>query len=131
MNEFLMTALEHAAAAVSLLLMGACGVGLALRLLRVLRGQEAADGLTRRSVFAPGASLLAAAGVGLLSRLALYGLAYAMYRLLGVGNDGRLNPWRRCGRTGTRATTSASRRRATRPWATSGCGWCSFRCTRR
>ncbi|MDY3764092.1 MAG: mannosyltransferase family protein, partial [Candidatus Ventricola sp.] len=90
MNEFLMTALEHAAAAVSLLLMGACGVGLALRLLRVLRGQEAADGLTRRSAFAPGASLLAAAGVGLLSRLALYGLAYAMYRLLGVGNDGPL-----------------------------------------
>ena len=90
MNEFLMTALEHAAAAVSLLLMGACGVGLALRLLRVLRGQEAADGLTCRSAFAPGASLLAAAGVGLLSRLALYGLAYAMYRLLGVGNDGPL-----------------------------------------
>ena len=71
MNEFLMPALEHAAAAASLLLMGACGVGLALRLLRVLRGQEAADGLTRRSAFAPGASLLAAAGVGLLSRLAL------------------------------------------------------------
>ena len=35
-------------------------------------------------------ALLAAAGVGLLSRLALYGLAYAMYRLLGVGNDGPL-----------------------------------------
>ena len=60
MNEFLMAALEHAAAAASLLLMGACGVGLALRLLRVLRGQEAADGLTRRSAFAPGASIFSA-----------------------------------------------------------------------
>ena len=90
MLETVMDRLPDAAALLSLLLMGACGVGLALRLLRVLRGQEAADGLTRRSAFAPGASLLAAAGVGLLSRLALYGLAYAMYRLLGVGNDGPL-----------------------------------------
>ena len=90
MNESLMLALERAAAAVSLLLMGACGVGLLARLVRVLRGQEAADGLTRRRAFAPGTSLLAAAGVGLLSRLALYLLAYALYRLLGVGSDGLL-----------------------------------------
>ena len=90
MNESLMLALERAAAAVSLLLMGACGVGLLARLVRVLRGQEAADGLTRRRAFAPGTSLLAAAGIGLLSRLALYLLAYALYRLLGVGSDGLL-----------------------------------------
>lgn len=90
MNESLTLALEHAAAAVSLLLMGACGAGLLLRLIRVLRGQEAADGLTGRRASAPGASLLAAAGIGLLSRLTLYALAYAMYRLLGVGSDGPL-----------------------------------------
>lgn len=88
MNENLTLMLEHTAAALSLLLMGACGVGLALRLARVLRGREAADGLTGRPSFAPGASLLAAAGIGLLSRLALYVLAYAMYRLMGVSSDG-------------------------------------------
>ena len=90
MSEFLMTALEHAAAALSLLLMGACGVGLRRRLLRVLRGQEAADGLARGRAFAPASALLAAAGIGLFSRLALYALAYAMYRLLGIGSDGPL-----------------------------------------
>lgn len=90
MDELLTQALERAAAAMSLLLMGACGAGLLRRLVRVLRGQETADGLTGRRKFAPGDQLLAAAGIGLLSRLALYVLAYAMYRLLGLGSDGPL-----------------------------------------
>ena len=90
MNDSLMRTLETAAAALSLLLMGACGVGLALRFVRVLRGQEKADGLTQRKKTAPASALLAAAGIGLLSRLALYLLAYAMYRVLGVGSDGLL-----------------------------------------
>ena len=90
MNETLTLTLERAAAALSLLLMGACGAGLLRRLVRVLRGQEAADGLTRRRAFAPASALLAAAGIGLISRLALYALAYAMYRLLGMGSDGLL-----------------------------------------
>lgn len=90
MNDTLILALEHAAAALSLVLMGVCGAGLLLRLLRVLRGQETADGLARRRVYAPASALLAAAGAGLLSRLLLYVLAYAMYRLLGAGSDGLL-----------------------------------------
>ncbi|MGN0775732.1 MAG: mannosyltransferase family protein [Candidatus Ventricola sp.] len=88
MDDSLMRTLETAAAALSLLLMGACGVGLLVRLVRVLRGQETADGLTQRRKTAPASALLAAAGIGLLSRLALYLLAYVMYRLLGVGSDG-------------------------------------------
>lgn len=90
MNETLTFMLERAAAALSLLLMGACGVSLVRRLVRVLRGQETADGLSDNRPHAPGASLLLAAGIGLLSRLALYALAYAMYRLLGMGEEGPL-----------------------------------------
>ena len=88
MNDTLTLALEYAAAALSLLLMGLCGVKLLGRFAGVLRGQEAADGLMRKSP--PVSALLTAAGIGLLSRLALYVLAYAMYRLLGVGEDGLL-----------------------------------------
>lgn len=90
MNDTLMLVLENLAAAASLLLMGVCGVRLLVRLVRVLRGQEAADGLagmTGKRTYAPLAALAAAAGVALLSRLMLYLLAYAMYRLLGIGSD--------------------------------------------
>lgn len=81
--------LERAAAAVSLLLMGACGVQLLARLTRVLRGQERADGLANPPAHAPVRQMLAAAGLALVTRLAIYALAYAMYRLNG-GGDGFL-----------------------------------------
>lgn len=84
------TALQHAlpslAAALSLLLMGICGVKLLWRLIRVLRGQEPADSLTRPAQRAPVRALVLAACVALLSRLLLYALGYAMYRTLQGGN---------------------------------------------
>ena len=87
MNDTLMLVLEQLAAAVSLLLMGVCGVRLLVRLVRVLRGRETADGLSRRRTYAPVWALAAAAGIALLSRLMLYVLAYAMYRGLCAGGD--------------------------------------------
>lgn len=90
MNDTLMLVLENLAAAASLLLMGTCGVRLLVRLVRVLRGREAVDGLagtTEKRIYAPFSALTAAAGIALLSRLMLYLLAYAMYRWLGVGSD--------------------------------------------
>jgi len=88
MNDTLILVLEQLAAAVSLLLMGLCGVRLLVRLVRVMRGREAADGLGRRITYAPLSALAAAAGIALLSRLMLYVLAYAMYRAFGVGSEG-------------------------------------------
>lgn len=87
MSDFMLSVLEGAAAAVSLLLMGIFGVRLLLRLIRVLRGQETADGLTRRRICAPAGELAAAAAAALLSRLIVYVLAYAMYHMAG-GGDG-------------------------------------------
>lgn len=87
MNDNLILVLEQLAAAVSLLLMGLCGVRLLARLVRVLRGREMADGLGRRITYAPLSALAAAAGIALLSRLMLYALAYAMYRAFGIGSD--------------------------------------------
>lgn len=86
MSDAWMALMEGAAAAVSVLLMGLCGVRLLRRLTRVLCGQEPADG--RRRQYAPARALAGAACAALLSRLALYALAYAMYRLLGLGTDG-------------------------------------------
>ena len=79
--------LETAAAAASVLLMGVCALRLLARLAHVLRGQESACGQISRR-FAPAKALWAAACMGLLSRLLLYALGYAMYRLLGIGSDG-------------------------------------------
>ena len=90
MEESLMGVLEQGAALLALVLMGACGAGLLLRFVRVLRGHEAADGLPAHGQHARAAELWAAAGAALLSRLALYALAYAMYRMLGLGSDGPL-----------------------------------------
>ena len=87
MNDTLILVFEQLAAAVSLLLMGVCGVCLLARLLRVLRGQEPADGLRSSAAYAPLSALAAAAGVALLSRLMLYALAYAMYRGFAIGSD--------------------------------------------
>ena len=76
-----------AAAALSILLMGICGVQLLVRLTRVMRGEESAcptlngKGHVRNMLLC----MLAA----LLSRLAIYGIAYAMRRLTG-GSGGFL-----------------------------------------
>ena len=88
MDDMLAYALEQLAAGISIALMALCAAQLAARLVRVIRGRETADGLNARRRFAPGGRLLAAAGIGLASRLALYMLAYALYRLLSVGGDG-------------------------------------------
>ena len=88
MDDGVMQALESVGAALSILLMGVCAVRLLARFAGVLRGREAAGGVTH--AHAPLRALGAAAAVGLVSRLALYLLAYAMYRMLGVGSDGLL-----------------------------------------
>ena len=90
MHDAVLIVLENLAAGVSIALMGLCGVKLLRRFVRVLRGEECADGLSGRRRGAPVWELAAAAGVMLISRLALYLLAYAMYRVLGVGSDGFL-----------------------------------------
>ena len=88
MDDGVMQALESVGAALSILLMGVCAVRLLARFAGVLRGREAAGGVTH--AHAPLRALGAAAAVGLVSRLALYLLGYAMYRMLGVGSDGLL-----------------------------------------
>ena len=88
MRDAALIVLENLAAGVSIALMGLCGVKLFRRFVRVLCGEEHADGLAIRRKGAPARELAAIAGMALASRLALYGLAYAMYRVLGVGSDG-------------------------------------------
>lgn len=85
MNDELCLLLEEVGAAASLLLMGAAGVRLLMRLTRVLRGQETTDGRANGKDIsgAPRREVIMAAFAALASRLALYLLAYALYRLLG------------------------------------------------
>ncbi|MBR5301539.1 MAG: hypothetical protein IKU38_01730 [Clostridia bacterium] len=90
MDDMLVAAMEQLAAGISIALMGLCGVGLLMRFVRVLQGKETADALTAGQRFAPAKDMAAAACVGLGSRLALYLLAYALYRLLAVDPDGFL-----------------------------------------
>ena len=87
MDDMLAYALEQLTAGISIALMALCGVSLLARFVRVMQGREAADGLRTRR-YAPGWQTLAAAGAGLVSRLLVYALAYAMYRLLDVGRSG-------------------------------------------
>ncbi len=87
MDDMLAYALEQLTAGISIALMALCGVSLLARFVRVMQGREAADGLRTRR-YAPGWQRLAAAGAGLVSRLLVYALAYAMYRLLDVGRSG-------------------------------------------
>jgi len=89
MTDTVLLALENAAAAVSLLLMGICACGLLIRLVRMLRDMESADGLAPSPRFAPARTLIFAAVLALISRLALYLLAYGMYRMEG-GSGGLL-----------------------------------------
>ncbi|MBQ2947363.1 MAG: hypothetical protein IJD94_00140 [Clostridia bacterium] len=82
---------EGLASGVSLVLMGLCGAGLLVRFVRVLRGREPADGLGPNRVYAPPGELALAAAACLLSRLALFVLAYAMAKLLGLAQGGFLS----------------------------------------
>ena len=86
MSDAVLIVFENLAAGVSITLMGVCGVRLLLRFVRVLRGEEAAAELANGR--APARELAAAAATALLSRLLLYVLAYAMYRVTGMGTDG-------------------------------------------
>ena len=90
MDDMLVYALELLSSGISILLMGLCGVQLLVRFVRVIGGREIADGLRAARRYAPAAHLAAAAGMGLASRLLVCLLAYALYRLLGVGADGLL-----------------------------------------
>ena len=87
MSDSVLIILENLAAGISIALMGLCGAKLLMRFVRVLRGEEPANGLAVRKAGAPGRELAAAAGIALISRLLLYVLAYAMYRVLHVGSD--------------------------------------------
>ena len=83
-----MKRLPDAAALLSLLLMGACGVGLLIRLTRVLRGQEPVDGpANHEEEQAPAREIALAMGAAVLSRVLVYLIAYGMYAAMG-GEDG-------------------------------------------
>lgn len=88
MNDWIISIFEIAGAGASIVLMGMGAFGLLRRFVRVLRGQETADGLTAGRSYAPASHLLAAAAIAFASRVLIYVLAYAMYRLARVGADG-------------------------------------------
>ena len=74
------------AAGLSILLMGACGVQLLMRLTRVLRGQESVSGAQnplgyRRARRAPAKEIALVMALAFLSRVLVYLTAYAMLRL--------------------------------------------------
>ncbi|MBP3656445.1 MAG: hypothetical protein J6K32_07090 [Clostridia bacterium] len=78
----------NAAAVISIVLMAVCGVRLLLQFVRVLRGQDAADGAGgRRRRYAPGRELAMVFALALLSRVLVYLFAYAMHRA-GGGTGG-------------------------------------------
>ena len=79
-----MERLPDAAALLSLLLMGACGVGLLIRLTRVMCGQEPADGsANQEGEQAPAREIALAMGAAVLSRVLVYLIAYGMYAAMG------------------------------------------------
>ena len=82
MTEALSNVLQMTAAAASVILMGVCGVCLCARLTCVMRGQENASGLTKEpfQIPLPFREMALAAAAAVLSRLALYALAYGFYR---------------------------------------------------
>lgn len=86
MSDFWLELLPSLAAALSILLMGVCGVRLLLRLTRVLRGQERADALANDAPAGapPVRALLLAALAALLSRAAVDLLAWGMMRAMGI-----------------------------------------------
>ena len=85
---------QFAASMLSVLLMGAVGVQLIIRLVRVLSGREGADGLAQRCAGdncpLPLREMGLAAGAALFSRVLVYLLAWALMRLTGAGSGGVL-----------------------------------------
>ena len=65
MADWMLIVLENLGAGLSIALMGVCGVRLLIRFIRVLRGEEEAQGTLRRC--APMKELVAVAGIMLLS----------------------------------------------------------------
>lgn len=111
MTEALSNVLQMTAAAASVILMGVCGVCLCARLTRVQRGQENASGLTKEpfQIPLPFREMALAAAAAVLSRLALYALAYGFTER--AAERSRLpGPLRRFGRTGMCAIIWALRR---------------------
>lgn len=86
MSDFWLDLLPALAAALSVLLMGVCGVRLLVRLTRVLRGQERVDALANDAPagMPPVRALLLAALAALLSRAAVDLLAWGMMRAMGI-----------------------------------------------
>ena len=85
MSERWIFVCQLAASILSLILMGAAGVGLLCRLIAVIGGREAADGSPK--ALARGAAwrgMLLAAAAALVSRLLVALLAYVMMRLTGI-----------------------------------------------
>ena len=84
MNERLIAALQTGAALTSVLLMGAAGLQLLRRFVLVLQGREAADGLDRRVAHLPlpVREMAMAAGAALISRIAVYLIAWGMLTLI-------------------------------------------------
>ena len=86
--------LQFAASTLSIVLMGAVGVQLLVRLIRVCSGKESADGLIscRAGERLPLSyrEMALAAGAALFSRLLLYLLAWGMMRLSGAAEGGLL-----------------------------------------
>ena len=86
MSDFWLDLLPALAAALSVLLMGVCGVRLLARLTRVLRGQERADALANDMPMGapPVRALVLSALAALLSRAAVDLLAWGMMRAMGI-----------------------------------------------
>ena len=83
MMKIALTWLPDAAALLSLLLMGAFGVQLLVRLVRVLRGRELLTGDADPNGRAPAREIGLAMAAALLSRLLIYVIAYGMHRVTG------------------------------------------------
>ena len=86
MSDVLLGIVPGIASALSVVLMGAYGFRLLMRLTRVLRGQESADALTKEQGKAPLPlrAMACAALAALLSRVAVDLLAWGMLRAMGL-----------------------------------------------
>ncbi len=85
MSEDMAAVFQTGASILSLLLMGAAGVGLLVRMVRVLAGREDVRGIEGPAAFADRRALALAFAAGIGSRLLLYLLAWGMLRMTGAG----------------------------------------------
>ena len=94
MRNSMVSLFQLAASALSIAAMGAIGVQLMGRLVRVLSGREEADGLALRRAGdkrpLPLREMGLAAGAAFFSRVLVYLLAWAMMRLMNAGSGGIL-----------------------------------------